>query len=680
VGVRPARRAGAPLAGTEVKPMSGRPFARKVGLLALALAVLPAAAQQFDDQTATRFPVPNPTEYTNQAALGDLEGDGDLDILFANGGGFSSPGTPQKVRVYMNNGSGVFTDESDARTGGLTGLHRGVGLGDCDGDGDLDMVLAQDFDLLPNLLINNGSGFFTVEGSTRLPNITLSSSRGLFGDVDNDGDLDLFFTSGDEQSKFGPGQYRVYLNDGSCFYSDATATHFPLVEVEENQDAIFGDIDNDFDLDIRTASTGTNNSRLYRNNGAGVYAVVNGVPADSTTYSYDFGDIDGDGDLDLLGINGSTGSSEILLQNDGTGAYTDVSGQVVPNPSQDDNDSKFFDYDNDGDLDLIIGRIGGPEKVYNNNGLGTFTQVSGVIDAITDSTLDLQVADLTGDGAYDVVTAQGESGNFQNRIYVNTGSADVLPPVVVQTEEVPAPPGPGPWVVRALVLDHVTGDRGFYATGMQLQFQVDRGSVQGVEMLHSGGQVYRGVLPSQPAGSLVEYWVRATDSNGNTGTGSIESFVVPDCSGVANCSGHGVCIGVDQCLCDAGWQGVDCSQELALGAGSVPDGSTPPALPLRLRKAPANGLFLGWAASCGVNDEDYEIYEGTIGDFTSHTPLHCSTAGAKSKIVTPGAGDTYYLVVPRSVNREGSYGKESDGDERPSSGRACLPQSIVSCP
>jgi hypothetical protein len=360
--------------------------------------------------------------------------------------------------------------------------------------------------------------------------------------------------------------------------------------------------------------------------------------------------------------------------------YTDVSGQISPNPSQDDNDSKFFDYDNDGDLDLIIGRIGGPEKMYNNNGSGTFTQVSGVIEAITDSTLDLQVADLTGDGAYDVVTAQGESGNFQNRIYVNTGSPDVLPPVVVDTEEVPSPPGAGPWVLRTLVLDDVTGDRSFYDSGVSLQYQVDAGSVQNVSMQHSGGQVYRGVLPQQPAGALVEYWVRATDSNGNSGIGATESFVVPDCSNLDDCSGHGACIGLDLCDCDPGWQGADCAQELALGAGSVPDGSTPPAPPLRMRKGPAGGLFLGWSASCGPNDEDYEIYEGSIGDFTSHVPLVCSTSGAKSFIVTPGAGNHYYLVVPASVNREGSYGKDVVGGERPASTAACLPQAVLPCP
>src|SRR5690606_8947755 len=113
-----------------------------------------AAAQQFVEQTATRFPQPDPLEYSNQCTVGDIDGDGDLDILIANGGNFNSPGTPQKLRVYINNGQGVFTDETDARTGGLTFLARGVELGDVERDGDLDVIVAQDFNRQPTLLIN----------------------------------------------------------------------------------------------------------------------------------------------------------------------------------------------------------------------------------------------------------------------------------------------------------------------------------------------------------------------------------------------------------------------------------------------------------------------------------------------------------------------------------------------
>ena len=360
-----------------------------VVIVIAAVTAAPALAQQFVDETATRFPNPNPTDYTNQLTIGDIDNDGDLDIIFANGGGFSSPTAPQPQRIYINDGNGVFTDESGPRIDSLVARCRGVELGDIDNDGDLDIIFAQDFNAQPLLYVNTGNGFFIKATTTQLPQMTLSSSRAQFGDIDNDGDLDIYITSG-TTTRFTCGQYRIWVNDGDGFYTDETATRHPIGNVCNNTDCIFGDIDNDFDLDIRTASTGTNNSRLYRNDGAGVFTLDATVPADSSCYSYDFGDIDGDGDLDLLGVNGGPGSTELLLTNDGNGNFTNASSQISPNLSQDDNDSKFFDYDNDGDLDLLIGRLGsGGEKIYNNDGAGNFTQVTGLITIISDSTLDI---------------------------------------------------------------------------------------------------------------------------------------------------------------------------------------------------------------------------------------------------------------------------------------------------
>ncbi len=515
-----------------VKPGARGPepsaFRRRGGFSITALAVLlgvsSAWGQQILEETSTRFPNPNPAEYTNQLTIGDLDGDTDLDIVFANGGNFGSPGPQLVQRVYINDGSGHFTDESVARLN-FSGLCRGVELGDIDGDGDLDMIFAQDFNRLPALFVNDGAGFFTNVTAGQLPNITLSSSRAQFGDIDNDGDLDLYIVSG-SNNRFGCGQYRVYVNDGAGFFTDETASRHPIGNVCQNMDCIFGDIDNDFDLDIRTGSTGSNNSRLYGNDGTGVFTLLNTIPPDSSCYSYDFGDIDGDGDLDLLGINAGSGTSELLLVNDG-GVFTNVSGNISPNTSLDDNDSKFFDYDDDGDLDLIIARLGsGGERVYENIH-GLFMQVSGVIQVNSDSSLDLMVADLTGNGKLDVVTAQGESGNFQNRIYINSGPADTHPPRIISTEQVQdTEDTAGPYIIRALILDDMSSDRNFFDKGISLHYSVNGGDSEVVPMRYSGGQVYRGALPGQSECSEVEYWVTGTDFNNNTGTGETHSFAV----------------------------------------------------------------------------------------------------------------------------------------------------------
>ena len=488
------------------------------------LGVSSAWGQQIVEETSTRFPSPNPSEYTNQMTIGDLDGDTDLDIVFANGGNFGSPGPLLTQRVYINDGSGHFTDESAARLN-FFGLCRGVELGDIDNDGDLDMIFAQDFNRLPALFVNDGAGFFTNVTAAQLPNITLSSSRAQFGDIDNDGDLDLYIVSG-SSNRFGCGQYRVYVNDGNGFFTDETSSRHPIGDVCQNMDCIFGDIDNDFDLDIRTGSTGSNNSRLYGNDGTGVFTLLTTIPADSTCYSYDFGDIDGDGELDLLGINAGSGSTELLLSNNG-GVFTNISGNIMPNTSLDDNDSKFFDYDDDGDLDLIIARLGsGGERVYNNDH-AIFTQASGIIQINGDSTLDIMVADLTGNGKLDVVTAQGESGNFQNRIYINNGPADTHAPRIIRTEQVQdTEDTAGPYIIRALILDNMSSDRNFFDKGILLHYSVNGRNNEVLPMRYSGGQVYRGALPSQSECSDVEYWVTATDFNNNTGIGETHSFTV----------------------------------------------------------------------------------------------------------------------------------------------------------
>ena len=81
-----------------------------------------------------------------------------------------------------------------------------------------------------------------------------------------------------------------------------------------------------------------------------------------------------------------------------------------------------------------------------------------------------------------------------------------------------------------------------------------------------------------------------------------------------------------------------------------------------------------------AGDVDYEIYVGTIGDFTSHLPRRCSTEGLTSHRLRITTSNHYFLVVPKSGNREGSYGFDGNGVERTQGADACHLQSIGSCP
>lgn len=535
-----------------------------------ALATSFAGAQQLVNATATNFPggaINN--EYTNQASLCDVDGDGDLDLALANGQGYSSQGAALKLRIWINDGAGDFTDETDARTGGWSGWARGVEFGDCDGDGDWDMIAAQDFNKQPQLFINNGSGVFANETASRLPAMTMSSARAQFGDVDNDGDVDLFFCNSGTTNRFGSGQPRLFKNDGNGFYTNATAGGIPAGNISDQQDCVFGDVDNDYDLDVHVGSR-AGQSKLWLNDGAGVF--TNSSPAiagGGSTYSYDFGDINDDGDLDLISIQGG---SDLLLENvNASAVWTNISSEISPNTSVDDNDSKFWDYDNDGDLDYIVGSLGGPERVYRNNGPeaagAQFTSVTGVINSGNDSTLDIEVADVSGDGRYDVITLQGESGaNFNNDIYIGqTNAVDTIAPKIVQTEQIAdGDAGDGPFAVRVIIYDGYTSDRGFYPEDVSLHYVVNAGPAGEtvVPMKWYGNSIWRAEIPAIEEAAEVTYYVTATDRAGNTATGPELTFSLAGAAVFGDLNGDGVVDGADLGLLLGAWDTADDAADL----------------------------------------------------------------------------------------------------------------------
>ena len=534
--------------------------------LPLGIALAAQGQIQFVDQTATRFPVQ--AEYTNQIAVADIDGDGDLDICFANGQGYSSLGTLLKPRIYINDGTGIFSDQTDVRVAGITGCFRSAEFGDIDGDGDVDLLLGQDYSRQILLLSNNGAGVFTNESAGRIPTLNTSTSRATFGDIDGDGDLDIALCNSGT-SRFGTtGQPRLYLNDGTGRFADVTAARLPTGNISEQLDGLFFDADGDFDLDlfVGTRASAPSQSRLWLNNGAGVFTNTGNFLSDATAYAYDAGDIDGDGDLDLIGTNAGPSSQELLARNaNGLGtSWTNVSSSISPNPSSDDNDTKFFDMDNDGDLDLVVATLGATKRIYRNNGTGSFTQATNIITASTDASLDVKVADFDGDGRYDIVTGQGESGAFQNRIYMNNGPVDTLPPVTVRTEQVIAGTVAGAaHPVRVELRDAYTSHMGFHARSVTLRFGVGGVLSQSTAMKLTGNCLWRGVMPAQTAGALVSYSVRSVDAFGNSGDGPVLTFTefgTPPIPADLNGDGH-----VD---------GVDLSIVLAAFGSSTSGGDT----------------------------------------------------------------------------------------------------------
>ncbi|WP_234573342.1 FG-GAP-like repeat-containing protein [Rhodohalobacter sp. 614A] len=280
------------------------------------------------------------------AAFGDIDNDGDLDLVITG----TTFGTDGKLaKTYLNDGNGNFTEKSNS----LTGVqYSSVALGDIDNDGDMDLIISgqanpYDFNNL-TVYLNDGSGLFTS-----IPDDLPSIFRGsvILGDVDNDGNLDLFITG---HNDFDGRISSTYINDGAGNFSEKSN---PITELERSS-AAFGDIDNDGDLDLITSgnppgSYQNRQTRIYTNDGDGNFSEADQQPFTGVVSgTVAFGDLNSDGSLDV--INTGFSDDEIITErfmNDGSGNFTEVTGSLLNLAA---NSIAMGDVDQDGALDLII--------------------------------------------------------------------------------------------------------------------------------------------------------------------------------------------------------------------------------------------------------------------------------------------------------------------------------------
>ncbi|MFT7485806.1 MAG: hypothetical protein ACI9F9_001656, partial [Candidatus Paceibacteria bacterium] len=215
-----------------------------------------AAAQQFQYQVGL---IPGTPRWTEGLESTDVDNDGDLDIFFAEGDGFTSPGAKRQNVLVINqlieSGSLSYTNESVARLGVHLSNAKGVATGDVDADGFVDAVFANGFNTdLPFLYLNQGvgnPGFFTEDGFARgLTEVINSAGAGL-GDLDDDGDLDLILCDSGNSFLGGAGdQPLLYINDGSGNFTEKVGAGWNPPSKNSQMDVQLVDIDNDWDLDF----------------------------------------------------------------------------------------------------------------------------------------------------------------------------------------------------------------------------------------------------------------------------------------------------------------------------------------------------------------------------------------------------------------------------------------------
>jgi glycosyltransferase A (GT-A) superfamily protein (DUF2064 family) len=285
-----------------------------------------------------------------------------------------------------------------------------------------------------------------------------------FADYDNDGDLDLYVVNipgplTEEVTSKSPGNV-LYRNNGNATFTDVTE-QAGVGDQGYGMGCVFGDYDNDGDLDLYVTNYGPN--VLYRNNGDATFTDVTeqaGVGAAGWSTGSAFGDFDNDGDLDLyvpnyveydldsleqmqkkskragqpipsaLNPHVFEPQDNVCYRNNGDGTFTDVTAELqVEARGGRSLQAIFTDFDLDGDLDLYIANDTSANFLYRNNGDGTFTNQSEASWAADfRGSMGLATGDYDNDGDLDILVTncnqrpdllQNAVGNRNNWIQIH---------------------------------------------------------------------------------------------------------------------------------------------------------------------------------------------------------------------------------------------------------------------
>ena len=294
----------------------------------------------------------------SSANFADYDNDGFLDLYIVREGGDI---------LYRNAGKGVFEDVTGkAGIGSKTGGNKAIFF-DMDHDGDLDLYETRSNSNL--MFRNNGDGTFQEQAEKMgLSCLNANSRQAAFGDFDDDGDIDMFVVNEN-------GSNKLFSNQRQGFFKDVTEESGLKSDGGSGAVAV-GDYNNDGFLDLFITSVNGGMHQLFRNKGNGTFEPVKNskemFSALQHVKGYDakFFDFDNDGFQDLIvaGESETKGSRGIFLyHNDGKGNFEDVS-RLLPEEPKSGRQITLFDYNDDGDLDIVIAGLNGGVTLLRNDG------------------------------------------------------------------------------------------------------------------------------------------------------------------------------------------------------------------------------------------------------------------------------------------------------------------------
>lgn len=347
---------------------------------------------------------------------GDYDNDGDLDVVLV--GALNT--IVARSELLKNNGDGTFTKDETASS-----TIEAVSLGDVqwfdyDNDGDLDLLVTgrptSTGTAVVTNLYDNSNGVLTLNSSISSTFTDVYNSSAKWGDFNNDGHTDVMISGQQINASV---LTKLYKNNGNGTFTNSAASSTFDEQSYSNID--WGDIDGDNDLDI--IISGSSDTNIYINNGDETFTKSS---ASSTILEHGeiaFGDYDNDGDLDVI-VSGNSGTSPVtkLYDNDGAGVFSENSAASTVFVDVRDAMLDWVDFDSDGDLDLIIAGEetatnllgGGAERtdIYiNTNGVFTRSSISDSIEQLYDG--DLQFVDFNDNGRMDLYIS-GNDSSFLN--------------------------------------------------------------------------------------------------------------------------------------------------------------------------------------------------------------------------------------------------------------------------